>query len=103
MQSTYISLNPQSKSSFLCGLIEICSAEDCFDLVAALLAEKPYSAVFLCEMSQQEYFQDMQMQSSLCQTFSTAIDNATLYEVDQLADDYAEAICDFVLKAKSQS
>ena len=101
MQSTYLSLNPQVKSSFLCGLIEICVSEDCFDLVAALLAEKPYSAVFLCEMCHQEYFQDMQMQESLCRSFMDAIDNTTLYEVDQLAADSADAICDFIFKAKS--
>ena len=39
MQSTYLSLNPKIKISFLCGLIEICAAEDCFELVAGLLAE----------------------------------------------------------------
>ena len=39
MQSTYISLNPKIKISFLCDLISICAAEDCFELVAGLLAE----------------------------------------------------------------
>lgn len=32
-----------------------------------------------------------------------AIENTTLYEVDQLAEDYAEAICDFIHMARSQS
>ena len=39
MQSTYLSLNPKIKMSFLCDIIEICAAEDCFELVAGLLAE----------------------------------------------------------------
>ena len=43
----------------------------------------------------------MQLQESLCVSFMKAIENTTLYEVDQLADDYAEAICDFIQMARS--
>lgn len=56
MRSTYISLNPPQKINFLCGPIDICASEGCFDTVAGLLAEKPYSAVFLGEMTQPDYF-----------------------------------------------
>ena len=66
MRSNYLCLNPPQKINFLCGPIEICIGEDCFDTVASLLAESPYAAVFLCEMAVPDYFQDIQMNPALC-------------------------------------
>lgn len=32
-----------------------------------------------------------------------AEENTLLYEIDQLAGDYSDTICDFIIKAKGQS
>ena len=82
MRSNYLCLNAPQKINFLCGPIEICASEDCFNIVASLLSESPYAAVFLCEIAQPDYFQDIQMNPALCKQLMTAMDNTTLYELD---------------------
>ena len=60
MQSIYTSLIPAQKINFLCSPIEICAGEDCFDSGTDFLSQKSYSAVYLYEMAQKEYFLDLQ-------------------------------------------
>lgn len=102
LQSSYVSLNPPQKSNFLCGPIEICVGEDCFETVASSLAKKPYAAVFLCEMAQKDYFADLNMKPQICKQLAAAIDNTTIYELNQLACDYQPTIVEFLVMCRGQ-
>jgi len=70
--------------------------------MAELLSEKPYSAVFACEMAQRDYFQDFCIKPNLCKQLSAALDNTTIYELDQLAFDYLPTIIEFIVLCKGQ-
>ena len=58
MKSNYVSLLPIQKMNFVCGPLESCAGSENFDTVSGLLAEKPYSAAYLFEMTQKDYHQD---------------------------------------------
>lgn len=53
-------------------------------------------------MSQRDYFQDLNIKPNLCKHLSAALDNTTIYELDQLAFDYQLAIIEFIVLCKGQ-
>jgi hypothetical protein len=55
----------------------------------------PYSAAFVCETATLQNFQELELGDGYGQ-FSDAVDNLTLYELDQLSTFYYDQIRDFI-------
>ena len=82
-----------SKVAFISFIFDV--GYDHLRSIQNILSEKPYCAAFVCETTNIELFQDLELSDGFSK-FSDAVDNLTLYELDQMSVFYYEQIKEFI-------
>ncbi len=101
MKSSYMQLPTIQKVCFISWLFDLSNEYGNLALTHELLAEKPYTSAFLCQTATMEQFQ-VNGSPEFYKLFSGACVNARLFELEQLATEYKEEICQFIIFLKIQ-